>query len=86
MARLRPIALHLPEAVRVDGVPAWQHGCRPHAVKEVLKAHRTVLPHAVLHADVIVLQHRSDLDEGIQGKTADLEGTVRVLRPCIMQT
>jgi len=59
----------------VDGVPAWQHCSRPHAVKEVLKAHWTVLPHAVLYADVIVLQRRSDLNEGVQGNIADLDGT-----------
>ena len=60
----------------MDGVPAWQHCSRPHAVKEVLKAHWTVLPHAVLHADVIVLQRRPDLNETIQGKSADLDGKI----------
>ena len=60
----------------MDGVPAWQHGSRPHAVKEVLEAHWTVLPHAVLHADVIVLQRRPDLNERVQGKIADLDGTI----------
>ena len=53
--------LHLPQAVRMDGVAAWQHRCRPHAVKEVLEAHRAVLPHAVLDADVVVLQRRHDI-------------------------
>ena len=51
----RPVALHLPQAVRVDGVSAGQHCRRPHAVKQVLKAHRAVLTHAVLNTDVVVL-------------------------------
>ena len=54
----RPVALHLSEAVGVDGVSTGQHRSRPYAVKEVLEAHWTILPHAVLHADVIVLQRR----------------------------
>ena len=42
----------------MDGVPAWQHRCRPHAVKQVFKAHWAVLAHAVLHADVVALRSK----------------------------
>lgn len=49
------VALHLLEAVAVNGVPAGQHRRRAHAVEQVLEAHRTVLAHAVLHAHVVAL-------------------------------
>lgn len=36
----------------MDGVPAGQHGCRLHALKQVLEADGAVLVHGSFHADV----------------------------------
>ena len=40
----------------MDGVPARQHCCGLGRVEEELKAHRTVLSHAVHHTNMVVLQ------------------------------
>lgn len=46
-------------AYLVNRVAAQEHRDRPHAVEEVLKAHGAVLVHAVLHADVGLLQRQA---------------------------
>ena len=42
----------------MDGVPARQHCCGLGRVEEELKAHRTVLAHAVHHTNMVVLQQQ----------------------------
>ena len=68
----------------MDGVPAWQHRCRPHAVKQVLKAHRAVLAHAVLHADVVALRNTESCLATVHTVTAVLHSHLSRLHwdPC----